>query len=358
MNVLKVEVDMKNGGKDNLQSRAEQSRAEQSRAEQSREITLDILRGVAILIVVFGHAIQVSLLEGESSFLWSKIILNLQMPLLFCISGYTAGFSYPSSNTKKFIAKKIKRLLVPYIVWETLHYLLVCMVPGNYRVLSGGQFIKEFFVSDFWFLRVLFVYYIVLWLYNIFFNLFHIQEKVMQSIFLLSGCVVIWMLMRVKLINSLSVWYYIWFLIGLLFFKYKNILNVYKVKGTYKWIVLFVLGVIIAFGIRVNISSKILTMFLVVEISLIICVAANIIPEKIKDYLIHVGKNTLPVYGIHWCLLFSPIFRINGYQLVRSILPLYISAFFIAILWMIVCEVMVWILMKNKMGRILFLGVR
>ena len=36
MNVLKVEVDMKNGGKDNLQSRAEQSRAEQSRAEQSR----------------------------------------------------------------------------------------------------------------------------------------------------------------------------------------------------------------------------------------------------------------------------------------------------------------------------------
>ena len=34
------------------QRRAAQSRAEQSRAEQSREITLDVLRGVAILIVV------------------------------------------------------------------------------------------------------------------------------------------------------------------------------------------------------------------------------------------------------------------------------------------------------------------
>lgn len=35
---------------------------------QNRDITLDILRGVAILIVVFGHSIQASLLSNESSF--------------------------------------------------------------------------------------------------------------------------------------------------------------------------------------------------------------------------------------------------------------------------------------------------
>lgn len=83
--------------------------------EQSREITLNVLRGVAILIVVLGHAIQVSLLEGENSFIWSKLILNFQMPLLFCISGYSAGFSFPSNNTKTFIMKKVKRLLIPYV---------------------------------------------------------------------------------------------------------------------------------------------------------------------------------------------------------------------------------------------------
>lgn len=70
------------------------NRARHNLAEQSRDITLDILRGIAIFIVVLGHSIQASLLSDESSFVWSKLILNFQMPLLFCISGYTAGFSY------------------------------------------------------------------------------------------------------------------------------------------------------------------------------------------------------------------------------------------------------------------------
>lgn len=32
--------------------------------DQTRDTTLDMLRGVAILIVVFGHAIQANLLAG------------------------------------------------------------------------------------------------------------------------------------------------------------------------------------------------------------------------------------------------------------------------------------------------------
>mgnify|MGYP004470967989 CR=1 FL=1 len=182
-------------------------------------VTLDVLRGVAILIVVVGHAIQVSLLEGESSFLWSKVILNFQMPLIFCISGYTAGCSFPNSNTRTFIIKKIKRLLVPYIAWESFHYLIVCMLPLDYRMLGVGEFIKEFFISDFWFLRILFIYYVILWGYNIIFNCCHIQAETIQWIFLFLGSIVIWLLARGKLNSgNLSVWYYIWFLIGLLFF--------------------------------------------------------------------------------------------------------------------------------------------
>ena len=107
-----------------------------------------------------------------------------------------------------------------------------------------------------------------------------------------------------------------------------------------------------------NISSKILTVLLVAEISLVVCLSINIIPSKIKMYLIHIGENTLPVYGIHWCLLFSPIFRINGYQLIRNILPLYLGSFIIAISWVIVCEIVIWILKKNKIGRKIFLGDR
>jgi fucose 4-O-acetylase-like acetyltransferase len=62
--------------------------------------------------VVIGHAIQANLLEGETSFVWSNLIFAFQMPLLFFISGYAAGFSFPSYDSMKFIKKKAGRLFV------------------------------------------------------------------------------------------------------------------------------------------------------------------------------------------------------------------------------------------------------
>lgn len=288
--------------------------------EQSREIALDVLRGIAILIVVLGHAIQSSLLEGESSFIWSRLILNFQMPLLFCISGYSAGFSFPSDDTKKFIVKKIKRLLIPYVAWESLHYLVVCIVTSDYNMFEGISFIKEFFISDFWFLRVLFIYYVVLWIYNILFSLVHIKNKMVQSLLLLSGCAIVWLLTKIKLINgSLSVWYYVWFIIGLLFFIYKSYINslIHNTKKVNCVGSIFI-TLLVIFAIVKNVSTRIITVLLVAQISMVVYASVGVMPEKIRTYLIHVGKNTLPVYGIHWCLLFSPVFRVNGYQMYKK----------------------------------------
>lgn len=327
--------------------------------EQSREIALDVLRGIAILIVVLGHAIQSSLLEGESSFIWSRLILNFQMPLLFCISGYSAGFSFPSNDTKKFIVKKIKRLLIPYVAWESLHYMVVCIVTSDYNMFEGISFIKEFFISDFWFLRVLFIYYVVLWIYNILFSLVHIKNKMVQSLLLLSGCAIVWLLTKIKLINgSLSVWYYVWFIIGLLFFIYKSYINslIHNTKKVSCVGSIFI-TLLVIFAIAKNVSTRIITVLLVAQISMVVYASVGVMPEKIRTYLIHVGKNTLPVYGIHWCLLFSPVFRVNGYQGIRNVLALYPSAILISIMWVVISEVLILILSKSNMGRKIFLGV-
>lgn len=100
-------------------------------SKQSRNVSLDILRGIAILIVVLGHAIQINLQDGENALIWSRVILSFQMPLLFLISGYTAGYSFPAKDTKVFLMKKIHRLLIPYLSWEVLHYLIACAIPGD-----------------------------------------------------------------------------------------------------------------------------------------------------------------------------------------------------------------------------------
>lgn len=153
-------------------------------------------------------------------------------------------------------------------------------------------------------------------------------------------------------------WYYVWFLIGLLFFISKSYINslIHNVKKASCVGSVFITLLVICAIVK-NVSPKIITALLVAQISMAVFVSVGVMPEKIRTYLIHVGKNTLPVYGIHWCLLFSPIFRVHGYQYIRNVLTLYPSAILISILWVIVCEVLILILSKNSVGRKIFLGV-
>ena len=72
--------------------------------------------------------------------------------------------------------------------------------------------------------------------------------------------------------------------------------------------------------------SKILTVLIVAKVVIIVFLGVDLIPVKVRQYLVHISKNTLPIYGIHWCLLFSPIFRLGGYQILRNALPLYANA--------------------------------
>lgn len=59
-----------------------------------RNNTLDLLRGLAILIVVIGHAIQVNLSEGRNCFIWSNLILEFQMPLMFLLAAMQRDFLF------------------------------------------------------------------------------------------------------------------------------------------------------------------------------------------------------------------------------------------------------------------------
>lgn len=181
-----------------------------------RNNTLDLLRGLAILIVVIGHAIQVNLSEGRNCFIWSNLILAFQMPLMFFISGYATGFSFPSSNPKHFIKKKVVRLLIPYLSWEIIHYFIVAVLPNDYRQLGVVEFLKEVFISDFWFLRMLFLFFIIMWIVDIVLHLIHQDKNTRVSIIVLLVLSLSMMLIsRVPLLSqSGSLWYYLWFVFG------------------------------------------------------------------------------------------------------------------------------------------------
>lgn len=144
---------------------------------------IDILRGLAILMVLCYHSIlvfpvnlhEITWCESLHSFLWM-----VEMPLFFLVSGFC--FSYPStheatnehrgallSNFGSYLLKKCKRILVPHVVFCGLDILMRILPTGLVNQTGDAStLLKEFFLfggSD-WFLWTLFVLLL-------FFPLFH-----------------------------------------------------------------------------------------------------------------------------------------------------------------------------------------
>lgn len=82
-----------------------------------RQATFDIMKGIAILLVVIGHSIpdQASPqgISSPSLQILHSIIYSFHMPVFFWVSGYFS--KYLGETPSKAIWQRFKRLLVPYI---------------------------------------------------------------------------------------------------------------------------------------------------------------------------------------------------------------------------------------------------
>lgn len=132
---------------------------------------IDILRGIGMIFVVYGHIIRI---WPDRSYIWT-----FHMPLFFFISGLT--FQPAKYNTiKSFILRKSIFLLVPYI----LFYILCVPMWGGFTFLYKGNIsitdiIKEYllmFVGNMtdpggalWFLPCLFTTELIYWIINNYF---------------------------------------------------------------------------------------------------------------------------------------------------------------------------------------------
>lgn len=84
-----------------------------------RNQRIDLLRGLAMLMVVFGHTLTGCTANSEETFLFN-VIWALQMPLFMVISGYVTKYStIPTSLSAllRFFLRKTVAYLLPWVVW-------------------------------------------------------------------------------------------------------------------------------------------------------------------------------------------------------------------------------------------------
>lgn len=140
-----------------------------------RDISIDIMKGIGIILVVIGHAGCPQLMRS--------IIFSFHMPLFFIASGFF--FSVKNLDDKKhFIIRRIKRVYIPFVKWSLiflfLHnlFFLIGILNNQYGNQFGivsskytfGEIIwrafniltrmcdyEMFVLGAYWFMRALFV---------------------------------------------------------------------------------------------------------------------------------------------------------------------------------------------------------
>lgn len=103
----------------------------------TRNIYLDIVKGVAIVLVVFGHCLQfgTSLAVNDQYFLDPvfKAIYSFHMPLFMLVSGYLFYGSLTRHTFRFNLRTRVSGLVVPIVVWVTITLLL-----SDFLILRKG----------------------------------------------------------------------------------------------------------------------------------------------------------------------------------------------------------------------------
>lgn len=119
---------------------------------QNRIYAFDILKGIAITLVLWGHLIQITTLESSSfyeSFI-IRFIYSFHMPLFMMISGYLFYGSLQRHSLKNNIKNKFKQLLLPILMWGSINYVMRLLIEKDSSIVDLIVQVKAY-----WFLWAL-----------------------------------------------------------------------------------------------------------------------------------------------------------------------------------------------------------
>lgn len=103
---------------------------------KKRSVYLDVIKGIAIFLVVMAHSIQwgsgKSFVEQELYFSEPvfKFIYGFHMPLFMVASGYLFWGTLNRRRASDVLRSRLRMLLLPIVMWQTL-YLIVLFLAGQ-----------------------------------------------------------------------------------------------------------------------------------------------------------------------------------------------------------------------------------
>lgn len=127
---------------------------------ENRNQFVDIMRGIAMLLVVLGHTMTGCTVDSQKSFLFN-IIWSLQMPLFILISGYVTKYSRPISDSQglwKYVKRRTVAYMLPWAVWSFVVRGIIFGQDGflNIRNLLWSMDSGYWFLATIWTISMIF----------------------------------------------------------------------------------------------------------------------------------------------------------------------------------------------------------
>nr|WP_232058217.1 acyltransferase [Cohnella abietis] len=279
---------------------------------KERSITIDALKGFAIILVVIGHAIQYGSHDvfdffGHPLF---QIIYSFHMPLFILLSGYVAYFSIGNKSNKSIVTSRINTLLIPFLCWGVVEFLVGAILMDNSLIKLPKYIVALIIFPDrgLWFIWVLLILYILLLLIRKF------EHKLRVGSYLVIYGVILLIPVNKYFDLYMIKWLMPFFLAGYLISKYKS--NMQRALPYIKIASLIVFPVLMLFWeqkdyiyvSKMTLSSGIASTIAdyayrytvaAAGIALAFTLISFIKARNINKWLAYVGMYSLDIYAIH-----------------------------------------------------------
>ena len=327
--------------------------------DEQMSVYMDNIRGIAIVLVVWGHIIQTMICPNNfDANVVFRVIYSFHIPLFMFISGVLV-YNPNRKIDEKWLWKKVKTLVIPFISWIFITYFL----RREYVNRSIIEVFKEVIASPdnaMWFLWILFLLHVITFvMYRTIDGIKFVVEKICdKSRFFLNSvnvevlleilffAIFQWhilpLLAKIKILGiGMCVWYYHFYFLGFILMRLGFIQRLIKARCRFALVPAFILAALTwkriqphfiymeqvekvignVYWIKIfetvyNYLVPILGIFAVFSI-------VTIFNDKIKLILGFLGRYTLEIYAIH--VFFLRIYWKQGSIILNGMIAFVVS---------------------------------
>lgn len=321
---------------------------------KSRNESVDIAKGIGILLVVFGHTMS-PVMEGHNVLEWLySVIYVFHMPLFFFISGFVATKLVSKPLPKvQLLKQRVVRLMLPYLTWAIIYLPMKALMSEHVRFSAQYKWYSFFLGNNpdgqLWFLYVLF-------LISVFMILFVTQKNI--GIF-----TVIFMIVSVfaplipfsigftSITLNFSLYQIGFFfagtLIALKFDYYKIVRNHFAFAIS----VLVFISYSIMLFINKNTIWYLQTLVAVCAVYACLYLSVLLTKTKVQNLLSGLGKKSMEIYILH-----GPLLVAGRIVLTKFISNTYLYIFALSLLAVLISVALSLIINKIKFAKLLLFG--